>query len=171
MRNVEMQERGGVFAKQKIAFNRSHDQPQVSKEGANASRFQDLTSSFVLRLIPLCPRLCCGRVSPEDAERSTRRPPGGKCPLLRSLQVCGSGNLQNLSRRDLQRLGEDAALEDHIKQRRRSLAPGLRRLPWSRSRPRRRGRRHNQDIQSREALGQRGGRQVPDLSRGNAPEL
>ncbi len=166
-----MQTRGDFFGTQKIAFKRSHDQPQVSKEGANASRFQDPTRSFVLRLIPLRSRLRCGRVSPAGAERSTPKRPGGKCPLLRSLQVCGSGNLQDLSRGDLQRLGEDAALEDHIKQRRRSLAPRLRRLPRSRRGTRGWRRRHNQDIQSREALGQRGGRQVPDLSRGSAPEL
>ncbi len=169
MQNVAMQTRGDFFGTQKISFKRSHDQPQVSKEGANASRFQDLTSSFVLRRIPLRPRLCCGRVPPPGAERSIRRCPGSQCPCVRSLQVCGSGNLQNLSRRDLQRLGENAALENHAKQ--GALAPGLRGLPWSRSRPRRRGRRHNQDIQSREALGQRGGRQVPDLPRGSAPEL
>ena len=57
-----------------------------------------------------------GDSPPAGAERSTPKRPGGKCPLLRSLQVCGSGNLQDLSRGDLQRLGEDAALEDHAKQ-------------------------------------------------------
>ena len=69
--------------------------------------------------------------------------------FLRSLQVCRRGYLQKLSRRYLQRLGEDAALENDLEQRRRSREARLRGLSWSRGRPCGRRRRQNQNIRIR----------------------
>jgi hypothetical protein len=75
---------------------------------------------FVVAFVPV-------QAAPQGAGKSaqTASAPTAGAPSPGSLQVRGSGNLQALSRGDLQRMGEDAALEDDTKHKRRTLKARL----------------------------------------------
>ena len=104
----------------KIPWSHIHDKPPVSKGGvlmrmpANSRVSRVLLFSVLLLFVVVA--LLQARLASRLPIRALNPPPTrGQCAFIRCLQVRGSGDLQDLSRGNLQRLGENAALEDHTK--------------------------------------------------------
>ena len=96
---------------------------------------------------------------------------GGQVHVAASARraISGQRNLQDLSRGCLQRMGEDAPLENDAGHQGRSLASGMRRVPRAGLGPRGRRRRRHQNLHVQGCLDQRDHGPLHDLPRGGRP--